>query len=87
MSAPGFPPSCTARLGWGLPGSAIIVDCDQPAGHRAEHSGDWHHHLHPTNTTRITWQDEDRRTFHGGFQPCPITGCVLPGGHRGDHAR
>lgn len=36
--------------------------------------------------TTITWDDADRRTFYGEWPgPCPEV-CVLPLGHRGNHA-
>lgn len=34
----------------------------------------------------IYWPDGDRRQFRGEFMFCDRLTCVLPSGHRGDHA-
>lgn len=78
--------TCDAHLHWGT----IAVDCDLPADHGTEHGGTY-------LQTRVTWQEGDRRNYHGdppgpcdargtGVGGLPVNVCVLPRGHHGDHA-
>ena len=67
-----------------------VVEHDLEAAHRAI----LRDYAYPGSETLITWQDNDRRTFRGdypgrclaGWDMPGKAGCVLPSGHRGDHA-
>lgn len=55
------------------------------------HGGDLLDYAYPGSKTRMTWDEYDRRTFHGEWPgPCDqrrrAIPCVLPRGHRGEHA-
>ncbi len=69
---------CAHRFAW----DAMNVDCAKPA-----HEGDPEHEGLYLRT-RIVWLDGDRRDYTGEFVPCAwLHGCILPGGHAGNHAR
>ena len=43
-------------------------------------------YAYPGSETTIYWMEEDRRNFRGEWKNCDeFVGCVLPGGHRGNH--
>lgn len=67
--------NCDHRLGWGH----LNIECDQPFGHDGDHIGSLH-------ATRVHWLEGDRRDYTGKRLACLDDQCVLPGGHRGDHA-
>lgn len=77
---------CLARARIGGPWEWREIVCRRPEGHgpdgNPEHAGVG---LYPWQT--IYWLDDDRRTFRGDFVPCHQLACILPAGHRGDHAR
>lgn len=87
--------SCDARLhaseGIG------IIDCDQMHStvvDSTQHSGVVKDYAYPGSRTTITWYEHDRRNFRGGFARCgeptptglTMGACILPVGHRGNHA-
>lgn len=37
--------------------------------------------------TELFWLEEDRRTFRGTWLHCEAETCILPRGHRGEHAQ
>ncbi len=43
-------------------------------------------HPNAERSTDIYWFEEDRRTFRGDWVLCPNKTCILPSGHRGNHA-
>ena len=52
-----------------------------------EHSGMLSDYAYPGSKTWISWFEDDRRCFRGEWPgPCDTEGCVLPSGHRGNHA-
>ena len=43
-------------------------------------------YAYPGSETVIHWWEDDRRNFRGEWKNCDeFVGCVLPGGHRGQH--
>lgn len=64
--------------------SAVEVECEQEGAHTT-HEGTLKGYAHPGSVTTITWEEDDRRTFHGEWPgPCPSSAwCSLPFGHRG----
>lgn len=74
--------SCDARIR-PLPNSTE-VHCSENSDHTA-HRGTLRDYAYPGSATVVEWYESDRRTFHGEWPGlCP--GCVLPFGHRGEHA-
>lgn len=69
----------------------VEVACDrpEPAGH-TQHAGTLRDYAYPGSATRITWLDDDRRSYVGSWPgPCgrptergQLSGpCTLPAGH------
>jgi hypothetical protein len=58
------------------------------AEHHFEHWAVIRDHAFPGSRTEITWQEYDRRTFHGDWVPCLTSSvkCMLPAEHPGGHA-
>ena len=76
--------TCDARIR-PFPGTTEVA-CELDGPHRM-HSGTVRYTL-SNSVTVIEWAEDDRRTFHGEWPgECDSAGCVLPAGHRGDHAR
>jgi len=71
MTAP-----CKHKMAWGQIQLVCVKDAhpDDP-----EHAG-------ILEQTLVTWFDGDRRDYTGQLVECPWRGCLLPGGHHGDHA-
>lgn len=67
------------------------VGCERTDGPHDEHRGVLRDYAYPGSETVLTWQESDRRTFRGAWRDCDLTSnvlpCILPAGHRGDHAR
>lgn len=77
--------SCSAKIR-PFP-SATEVTCLEDDGHSGIHAGVLSDYAFPGSQTVIQWLDADRRTFRGQWTPCDQSDCVLPAGHRGNHAR
>lgn len=87
---------CTARIR-PLPVPTEIA-CEKTGDIHAEHQAVLRDYAYPGSETIITWQDDDRRCYHGdwpgacGHRERLTTGglmrdeCILPKGHRGNHA-
>ncbi len=79
---------CDARIR-PLPDDTEIV-CESTAPHERDHAGMLRDYAGPGSETLITWDEHDRRTFHGEWPGKCVgdihTSCVLPTGHRGNHA-
>lgn len=68
------------------------VRCDGRHESPAErHAGDVRDYAYPGSLTRLSWDESDRRNFHGAW-PGPCTEsldghrwCRLPAGHHGVH--
>lgn len=76
--------SCDARMRPFPNDTEISCEIDNSA--HSEHKGTLHDYAYPGSATVFHWSESDRRTFHGTWPgPCPEL-CVLPAGHRGDHA-
>lgn len=60
--------------------------CELDAGHPNSHYGVVRDYAWKGSHTGISWEEDDRRTFHGDWAHCSDEDCVLPGGHRGSHA-
>jgi hypothetical protein len=58
----------------------------ETAGVHDDHEGVVRDFAYPGSKTLLKWADTDRRCFRGEWIECPQRGCVLPAGHRGDHA-
>lgn len=75
---------CDARIR-PLPGNDEI-QCEIEGEH-AEHNGTLRDYAFAGSATVITWQDDDRRAFHGPWPGrCSVGYCTLPAGHPGGHA-
>lgn len=64
------------------------VRCERDLPH-SQHEGTLRDYAFPGSATAIGWAEDDRRTFHGEWPGQCMTGdieCILPLGHRGDHA-
>lgn len=64
----------------------VEINCERKAHSDLQHRGTLRDFAYPGSATTITWMDTDRRNFTGEFIECPQLGCVLPWGHRGEHA-
>lgn len=70
-----------------MPNDTEIL-CGLPGKHMGEHRGTLRDYAYPGSATVVTWLEDDRRNFQGDWIPCTrIDGCILPSGHRGDHAQ
>lgn len=69
------------------------VRCEVTENHARIHEGALRDYAYPGSQTAIQWSEDDRRNFHGEWPGlCQHGGwdastCVLPRGHRGNHAR
>lgn len=63
------------------------ITCERPEGHEGRHEGVIRDYAFPGSVTSLTWDHSDRRNFVGSWFDCRGPGCVLPSGHRGDHAQ
>lgn len=64
------------------------LQCEQEGDHSGFHEAVLRDYAYEGSATKISWQEEDRRTFRGLFIPCGDNDapCMLPAGHRGNHA-
>lgn len=58
--------------------------CDELGVHDS-HRAKIRDRAYPGSLTTLVWHESDRRTFHGEW-PGDCDSCVLPLGHRGNHA-
>lgn len=76
---------CPARIR-PFPG-VLVVQCERT--HVIDddrHAGVIRDYAYPGSQTVLTWFDDDRRSFSGEWVECPVSPCILPANHRGDHA-
>lgn len=76
-------PACDARIRPFT--NATELRCEATGDH-SQHHGVLRDYAYPGSETTISWADTDRRNFRGEWIECPSRGCMLPAGHRGDHA-
>jgi hypothetical protein len=51
------------------------------------HRGELRDFAYAGSVTAVEWAWDDRRSFRGEWPgDCPSAGCILPTGHRGEHA-
>jgi hypothetical protein len=63
------------------------VVCEKGSDPHTTHDGQLRDYAYPGSVTKLSWQDDDRRTFRGDWAPCTDSpGCILPARHRGRHA-
>lgn len=73
---------CDARIRPFRPAGEDEFPCEKPVHHVAEsHEAIIRDRAYKGSETRLSWADDDRRTFRGEFKPCTIPGCILPAGH------
>lgn len=77
--------TCDARVRPMAPVNATEVACDLGDSHHQMHRSTVRDYAYPGSATIVEWADDDRRTFHGDW-PGDCPGCLLPVGHRGNHA-
>lgn len=66
--------------------NATEIDCEQDYEHTTHH-GVARDYAYPGSETVVEWMENDRRNFHGEWPgACTSDGCILPLGHRGNHA-
>jgi hypothetical protein len=75
---------CTAKIR-PFPNPTELA-CELDAGHDNSHYGVVRNYAFQGSHTGISWEESDRRTFRGDWARCGIFTCILPLGHRGDHA-
>jgi hypothetical protein len=80
--------TCTARIRPFRPINNTEIHCEIDAGlSHSEHRGTLRDYAFPGSATELTWWNDDRRTFHGEWPGhCLHDECILPAGHRGEHA-
>lgn len=78
--------SCPSRIRPMRPINETELRCELADGHAGSHSSVLHGYAHPGSTTTVTWLKGDRRAFSGDFNTCDQSTCILPAGHRGEHA-
>lgn len=66
--------------------NATEVQCELGEDHPGRHESVLRNYAHPGSATKLTWADDDRRSFRGEWSRCPAEGCVLPAGHPREHA-
>lgn len=76
--------TCTAKIR-PLPDETELR-CELGATPHDEHQTVLRDYAYEGSETKITWADDDRRTFRGEWAPCEMSGCVLPAAHHGNHA-
>lgn len=59
--------------------------CEQNGEHDM-HMGTARDMAYPGSSTTITWHEGDRRNFHGDWPGVCSVICMLPSGHKGNHA-
>lgn len=64
----------------------VCEDDHVEVGPDIQHHATLRDYAYPGSTTRVTWNESDRRNFRGEWAPCPTTGCTLPAGHHGRDA-
>jgi hypothetical protein len=75
---------CTAKIRPMPNPTEIRCELDRHHTRNMRHAGTLRHYAYPGSETVVTWADDDRRTFHGEFEPCAtMPGCTLPDDHRG----
>lgn len=60
------------------------LQCEDDADHGGFHGSTLRDYAYPGSATVVSWTDTDRRTFTGDFIECPVVGCIVPAGHRGE---
>jgi len=78
--------SCDAKIR-PFPDDTELV-CERPDSRHLVHDAVLRDYAYPGSLTVIDWFDDDRRCFHGDWPGIcsTVPGCVLPDGHRGNHA-
>ena len=79
-----MPTTCDAKIR-PFP-SDLELTCDLDPDHDNSHQTVVRNYARPGSSTGISWDDGDRRSYRGVWQPCPAQPCVLPAGHYGNHA-
>lgn len=75
--------TCDAKIR-PFPGHDEIA-CEEDGDH-ATHTGVIRNKAYPGSETKLSWMENDRRTFRGVWTPCDQSDCILPAGHHGNHA-
>lgn len=65
----------------------IEITCERPEGHEGRHEAAIRDNAYPGLRITLTWDHLYRCNFAGSWFDCRASGCVLPDGHSGDHAR
>lgn len=78
--------TCDARIRMFRPVNDTELHCEQDDGYHQEHFAFLRDYAYPGSQTTVTWLDDDRRTFRGEW-PGDCPNCILPSGHRGEHAQ
>lgn len=81
--------NCTARIRPFRTINNTELECSQYTGHGGRHSGILRDYAYQGSKSVISWDDFDRRCFHGEWPgDCAGLGgtCLLPGGHNGECA-
>lgn len=80
--------TCTARIRPFIPVNDTELRCENLPGHIGGHAATLRDYAYPGSTTVLSWQDTDRRTFHGHWPGActSLDGCTLPTGHHGNCA-
>ena len=63
-----------------------IYQCEKQNDSHTVHETIIRDYAYPGSQTKMIWDESDRRTFRGVWNPCAIPGCVLPENHKGNHA-
>jgi hypothetical protein len=85
--------TCDARIR-PFPGGEIgstEIACELDDDGHFTHCGVLRDYAYTGSTTELKWMDDDRRNYRGAWPgPCRLVDgtldCVLPAGHRGNHA-
>lgn len=78
--------TCAAKIRPFRPVNDTEISCEVEGDHGHFHVGTINDYAYPGSQTILKWAVDDRRAFHGDFQPCEDqVGCILPHDHRDDH--
>lgn len=80
--------NCNAAMRPFPTGNETEIRCELEGEHD-RHMGTLRDYAYKGSKTKMEWQELDRRTFHGEWPGyCSLReDCVLPDGHRGNHAQ
>lgn len=77
--------ACDAKIR-PFPGpTELQCEHNDPHPEMVPHEATLRDYAYPGSETVVSWYENDRRTFRGDWAPCSGT-CILPAGHRGNHA-